>query len=32
MIGDANDVPPAPDQVLGVPVHAVPPLDVSDQQ
>jgi hypothetical protein len=30
--GDAKDVPPAPDQPLGAPVQAAPPLAVSDQQ
>jgi hypothetical protein len=32
MIGDENDVPPAPDHPLGLPVQAAPPLAVSDQQ
>ena len=30
MIGDENDVPPAPAQVLGAPVQDAPPLRVSD--
>ncbi len=32
MIGDENDVPPAPDQPLGDPVQAAPPFTISDQQ
>jgi hypothetical protein len=32
MMGDAKDVPPAPDQLLGEPLQAAPPLTVSDQQ
>ena len=32
MMGEETEVPPTPDQVLGVPVQAVPPLAVSDQQ
>jgi hypothetical protein len=32
MMGDAKDVPPAPDQPLGAPVQAAPPFAVSDQQ
>ena len=31
MIGEANDVPPAPAQLLGSPVQAAPPLRTSDQ-
>ena len=32
MMGDANDVPPAPAQVLGAPVQDAPPFRKSDQQ
>jgi hypothetical protein len=32
MMGDAKEVPPAPDQPLGLPLQAAPPLAVSDQQ
>ena len=32
MMGEPNEVPPAPDQLLGEPVQAAPPFDVSDQQ
>jgi hypothetical protein len=32
MMGDAKEVPPAPDQVLGAPEQDVPPLDVSVSQ
>ena len=32
MIGEANDVPPAPDHPLGAPVQDVPPLAVSEKQ
>jgi hypothetical protein len=31
-MGVAKDVPPAPDQLLGDPVQAVPPFAISDQQ
>ena len=31
-IGDANDVPPAPAQVLGSPVHGAPPFLTSEKQ
>jgi hypothetical protein len=31
MIGEANEVPPAPAQLLGSPVHGAPPFRVSDQ-
>jgi hypothetical protein len=32
MMGDAKEVPPAPDQALGSEPQAAPPLAVSDQQ
>ena len=32
MIGEENDVPPAPFQVSGVPVQGVPPFEVSLKQ
>jgi hypothetical protein len=32
MIGDAKDVPPAPDHALGSLPQAAPPFAVSDQQ
>src|SRR5271167_3391956 len=31
-MGVENEVPPAPDQPLGGPVHAVPPLGISESQ
>jgi hypothetical protein len=32
MMGEAKDVPPAPDQALGSEPQAAPPFLVSDQQ